>query len=69
VQQKHFDKAEALFKMNIANYPESFNAYDSMGDLYEAKGDKEKAIENYKKALSIKDSPDTKQKLEKLLKK
>jgi predicted alpha/beta superfamily hydrolase len=69
VQQKHYDKAEALFKMNISNYPESFNVYDSMGDLYDAKGDKEKAIENYKKALSIKDVPDTKQKLEKLLKK
>lgn len=68
VQQKHYDKAEALFKLNVANYPESFNVYDSMGDLYDAKGDKEKAIENYKKALSIKDSPDTKQKLEKLLK-
>ncbi len=69
IQQKHFDKAEALFKMNVANYPESFNTYDSMGDLYQAKGDIEKAAENYKKALSIKGAPDTKQKLEKLLKK
>jgi len=67
LNQKKYDKAEALFKMNIANYPQSFNVYDSMGDFYVKKGNKEQAIENYKKALSIKDFPDTKQKLDKLL--
>ncbi len=60
---KMFDKAESLFKLNIANYPESFNVYDSIGDLYSAKGDKAQAIENYKKALSIKETPDTRKKL------
>jgi len=66
---KQYDKAEGFFKMNVANYPGSYNVYDSMGDFYDAKGDKAKAIENYKKALTIKDAPETKQKLEKLLKK
>jgi len=66
LQQKQMTKAERLFALNIANYPESFNVYDSMGDFYDAKGDKAKAIDNYKKALAIKDNPDTKKKLDKL---
>lgn len=65
---KQFDKAENLFKMNINYYPQSSNVYDSLGDLYDAKGDKANAIESYKKALLIKEAPETKQKLEKLQK-
>lgn len=65
---KQLMKAEALFKLNILNYPESANCYDGMGDLYLAKGDKIKAIENFKKTLSLKFTPETKQKLETLLK-
>jgi len=63
---KDFDMAEYLFKLNITNYPSSANTYDSLGDLYDAKGDKENAIANFKKALSIKEMPETKKKLEKL---
>jgi hypothetical protein len=65
---KQFNKAEALFKLNITNYPGSANCYDSMGDLYLAKGDSVKAIESFKKTLSLKNIPETKQKLETLLK-
>jgi hypothetical protein len=68
MQQKQFTKAEALFKLNITNYPETANCYDGLGDLYLAKGDKLKAIESFKKALSFKIIPETKQKLETLLK-
>jgi hypothetical protein len=66
---KNFEMAEYLFKLNSSNYPESANTYDSLGDLYDAKGDKENAILNYKKALSLKAMPETKEKLEKLEKK
>ncbi|HMJ46611.1 MAG TPA: alpha/beta hydrolase-fold protein [Ferruginibacter sp.] len=59
-------KAYTFFKMNVDNYPTSFNTYDSMGDFYESKGEKNKAIEYFSKALSLKDNPDTRQKLEKL---
>lgn len=69
LSQKQFNKAEALFKLNVANYPETANCYDGLGDLYLAKGDKEKAIASFKKTLSLKAIPETKQKLEKLLKK
>ncbi len=61
-----FDRAYYFFKMNIDNYPESFNAYDSMGDLFNAKGDRQKAIDYYSKTLLIRYWPDTKEKLEKL---
>jgi uncharacterized protein len=65
---KQLTKAETLFKLNTTNYPESANCYDSLGDLYLEKGDKTKAIETFKKALTLKAIPETKEKLEKLLK-
>ena len=68
LRQKQFNKAEALFKLNIANYPETANCYDGLGDLYLAKDDKLKAIESFKKTLSLKAIPETIEKLEKLLK-
>jgi hypothetical protein len=68
LNQKQFIKAEELFKLNITNYPGTANCYDGLGDLYLAKGDKLKAIESFKKTLSLKIIPETKQKLETLLK-
>jgi tetratricopeptide (TPR) repeat protein len=66
MSMKQFNRAYYFFKTNIENYPGSFNAYDSMGDFYDARGDKQKAIEYYKKSLSMHDSPDTRKKIEKL---
>jgi len=66
--KKQLAKAETLFKLNTTNYPESANCYDSLGDLYLEKGDNAKAIEIFKKALTLKAIPETKEKLEKLLK-
>ncbi len=63
---KNYEAAEYLFRMNTINFPNSYNAFDSLGDYYDAKSDKAKAIENYKKALSIKEVADTRKKLEKL---
>lgn len=67
--RNEYDVAEYVFRMNITNYPGSSNVYDSMGDCYLAKGEKEKAIASFKKALSMEGSvPETKAKLEALLK-
>ncbi|WP_219318012.1 alpha/beta hydrolase-fold protein [Flavobacterium taihuense] len=63
---KHYEKAYSFFKMNIDNYPLSSNAYDSMGDFYVEKDDTKKAIEAFEKALSLKEIPETRKKLEKL---
>ena len=67
LQQKQYNKAGGFFKMNVDNYPESYNVFDSYGDYFAEIKDKSKAIENYKKALTIKETPDTRKKLEKLL--
>lgn len=67
LQRKQFKKAEEFFKMNVTNYPESSNVYDSYGDFYIALGDKSKAIEQFRKALSIKENGETRNKLNKLL--
>lgn len=68
IATKQFKKAEALFKLNIVNNPNNANGYDSIGDLYLAKGDKSKAIASFKKALTLGQMPESKAKLEKLLK-
>ena len=66
LERKQYKKAERFFKYNVANYPESGNVYDSMGDFYEAVEDKANAIKNFQKALSIKENADTRRKLGKL---
>ena len=39
--------------MNVKLYPKSSNVYDSLGEAYMKNGDKELAIENYKKSLEL----------------
>lgn len=66
LHRKEYAKAGGLFKINVENYPESYNVYDSYGDYFLAIGDKSKAIEYFKKALSIKENPESREKLNKL---
>jgi tetratricopeptide (TPR) repeat protein len=63
MSKKYYSRSAALFKMNIENYPGSNNVYDSYGDLLAAEKDTTNAIINYKKALTIRDNAETKQKL------
>lgn len=46
-------KALAFFILNTENFPNSFNAYDSLGEAYESLEDNKKAIENYIKSLEL----------------
>lgn len=46
-------KALAFFILNTENFPHSFNAFDSLGEAYEVLGDKEKAVNSYKKSLEL----------------
>ncbi|WP_316633548.1 alpha/beta hydrolase-fold protein [uncultured Flavobacterium sp.] len=65
--KKDMDLAGYLFKLNVANYPQSPNVFDSLGDFYEANGDKKNAIASYEKVLVLdKNFPETKEKLERL---
>lgn len=50
---KDYDNAIAVFKMNVALYPESDNVYDSLADAYLRSGDSLQAFNNYKKALEL----------------
>jgi len=45
--------AVALFQLNTEAYPNSANAYDSLGDGYAADGQNEKAIQASQKALEL----------------
>jgi predicted alpha/beta superfamily hydrolase len=50
---KDVDKAIELFRLNVSNYPDSYNAYKSLGNAYRVKGENTFAIENYEKALKL----------------
>lgn len=62
------DVAYALFKRNTDNYPQSANAWDSLGDFYADNGDNKNAITAYAKSLSLNETQDTRKKMEELKK-
>jgi CubicO group peptidase (beta-lactamase class C family) len=45
--------ALTIFKINVLEYPKSFNVYDSYGEALLKDGQKEAAIENYKKSVEL----------------
>jgi len=47
------EDAIEIFKFNAEEYPDAFNVYDSLGEAYMKHGDKELAIQNYKKSLEL----------------
>jgi dienelactone hydrolase len=47
------NEAIAIFKLNVAMYPEGYNTYDSLAEAQAAAGDKQSAIANYKKSLEL----------------
>jgi Flp pilus assembly protein TadD len=40
-----------VFRLNVEQFPQDANVYDSLGEAYLKQGDKTLAIENYKKSL------------------
>lgn len=66
LQMGKIDLAGQFFKMNVDYYPKSFNVYDSLGDYYLAAKDNANAKSSFEKALSIKENPDSRKKLEAL---
>lgn len=49
----HSEQAIELLEMNAATHPDSWNVYDSLGEVFAAIGDIERGIENYARALSM----------------
>ena len=48
-----FKMAIAVFRFNAAQFPESSNVYDSLGEAYKESGNQELAVKNYKKSLEL----------------
>jgi hypothetical protein len=42
-----------IFKLNVEQFPESFNVYDSLGEGYMLDGNTKLAIKNYEKSIEI----------------
>lgn len=53
LQAKKTDDAIQVFKLNVAEYPQRWNPYDSLGEAYMAAGQKDLAIQNYEKSLEL----------------
>lgn len=53
LQAGNTDRAIELFHINIVAFPDSWNAYDSLGEAYAMKGLIDLAIENYERSLEM----------------
>ncbi len=49
----NIEAALAVFEINVAEFPEAFNVYDSYGEALLKNEQKEEAIANYKKSLDL----------------
>jgi predicted alpha/beta superfamily hydrolase/tetratricopeptide (TPR) repeat protein len=45
--------AIAVFRLNVEQFPESANAYDSLAEAYVASGDTVQAVANYRRSLAL----------------
>lgn len=52
-QLKRPDDAMKLFELNVELFPDSWNAFDSLGEVYHGKGDRNKALELYQKSVEL----------------
>lgn len=68
INEKRMDDAIKIMLMNTERHPDSANAWDSLGESYALKGDKENAIRNFKKSLSLNPPAAVKANSEKYLK-
>jgi hypothetical protein len=68
LNQKDFDGAISVLKINTEKHPEDANTWDSLGEAYALKGDKENAIKNFKMSLSKNPNEGTKANSTKYLK-
>lgn len=50
---KRVKDAIEVFKLNVEDYPQSFNTYDSLGEAYMIDGNKAPAIKNYERSVEL----------------
>ena len=62
-------EAIEIFKMSVELFPDSFNTWDSLGEVYMKRGDKSGAIKNYEKSLELNPDNDNAKRMLGLLRK
>jgi len=50
---KNTQEAIQTFELNVRTHSDSFNAYDSLGEAYAAAGDRQRAVEAYRRSLEL----------------
>ncbi|HYG08625.1 MAG TPA: serine hydrolase [Pyrinomonadaceae bacterium] len=50
---KKMKEAIEIFKLNVEAYPQAANPYDSLGEAYLLAGERELALQNYRKAVEL----------------
>jgi dienelactone hydrolase/predicted negative regulator of RcsB-dependent stress response len=58
MEEDHLPEVTDLLKLDVQVYPSSWNAYDSLGEAYLKAGQKQLAIDSYKKSLELNPSND-----------
>jgi CubicO group peptidase (beta-lactamase class C family) len=51
--RKKMEDALLLFRKNVELHPDSWNAYDSLGEAYMKNGDKEPAVKSYRRSVEL----------------
>jgi tetratricopeptide (TPR) repeat protein len=51
--RKKTQEAIEVFKINVSNHPESWNAHDSLGEAYLLDGNRQLSIQSYRKSLEL----------------
>lgn len=63
-----YEAAITTMQLNVEHYPDSYNVYDSLAEVYAANGDTELAIANYEKSLELNpDNENAQEQIEALL--
>ena len=53
LRHKRTDDALKVFEVNVKTHPDSWNAYDSLGEAYMTAGQKDLAVKNYEKSVEL----------------
>jgi tetratricopeptide (TPR) repeat protein len=53
LRSKRIADAIEVLRQNVADYPDSWNAHDSLGEAYAADGETDLAIQSYERSLAL----------------
>lgn len=67
LRRGNVDDAVEIFQINVQRFPESANAYDSLGEALAMSGDEEGAINCYRRAFDLETSAEAKERIRQVL--